>query len=90
MRLRFAGTNERHNSSIDTNSQFTLFVLGAPKVGKTALVSQFLWEEFVKEYRPTVEEFNWIEYKKDDGGKTLLQVKKNSFYQISIDGLGKI
>lgn len=44
------------------------------KVGKSALVCQFLWEEFIKEYRPTVEEFNWIEYKKDDGGKTLLQV----------------
>ncbi|MCP9264382.1 hypothetical protein DINM_022447 [Dirofilaria immitis] len=74
MRLKFASVRERHNSSVETTFHYTLFVLGASKVGKTALVSQFLWEEFVKEYRPTVEEFNWIEYNQDDGGKTFLQV----------------
>ncbi|CAG9531521.1 unnamed protein product, partial [Cercopithifilaria johnstoni] len=47
-------------------------------VGKSALVGQFLWEKFTKEYRPTVEEFNWIEYMKDDGSKILLQVVDSS------------
>ncbi|KAK0424082.1 hypothetical protein QR680_008491 [Steinernema hermaphroditum] len=40
----------------------TLVVLGAEKVGKSALVSQFLWCYFPIDYHPTVEEFNWIEY----------------------------
>ncbi|EJD75276.1 hypothetical protein LOAG_17547 [Loa loa] len=78
MRLKFGLTRERHNSSGITTSQYTLFVLGGSKVGKSALVGQFLWEEFIKEYRPTVEEFNWIEYKKDDGDTTLLQVIDSS------------
>ncbi|KAM3722198.1 Ras-related protein Rap-1b [Dirofilaria immitis] len=78
MRLKFASVRERHNSSVETTFHYTLFVLGASKVGKTALVSQFLWEEFVKEYRPTVEEFNWIEYNQDDGGKTFLQIVDSS------------
>ncbi|VDK79603.1 unnamed protein product [Litomosoides sigmodontis] len=78
MRLRFGSTRERYNSTVETTTQYTLFILGAPKVGKTALVGQFLWEEFIKNYRPTVEEFNWIEYKKDDGGRTLLQVIDSS------------
>lgn len=58
-----------------------LFVFNL-KVGKSAIVGQFLWEEFVKEYRPTVEEFNWIEYNKDDGSKTLLQVGTNYLLNI--------
>uniref|UniRef100_A0A1I8AE82 GTP-binding protein n=1 Tax=Steinernema glaseri TaxID=37863 RepID=A0A1I8AE82_9BILA len=33
-----------------------------PEVGKSALVSQFLWCYFPIDYHPTVEEFNWIEY----------------------------
>uniref|UniRef100_A0A914BUN2 Uncharacterized protein n=1 Tax=Acrobeloides nanus TaxID=290746 RepID=A0A914BUN2_9BILA len=55
-------------------SELTLVVMGAEKVGKSALVSQFLWDDFVTEYRPTVEEFNWIEYEMDDGHELLLQV----------------
>ena len=31
-------------------------------MGKSALVNQFLWEIFIQDYHPTVEEFNWIEY----------------------------
>ncbi|TKR97008.1 hypothetical protein L596_010939 [Steinernema carpocapsae] len=46
----------------DDKVQLTLVVLGAPKVGKSALVSQFLWSHYPTEYSPTVEDFNWIEY----------------------------
>ncbi|GMT28389.1 hypothetical protein PFISCL1PPCAC_19686, partial [Pristionchus fissidentatus] len=42
--------------------------------GKTAIVSQFLWNEFVRDYRPTVEEFNWIEYDLGENIRMLLQV----------------
>lgn len=48
-------------------AQLTVVLMGAPKTGKTTLVNQFLWEAFIKDYRPTVEEFNWIEYDSEDG-----------------------
>ncbi|KAE9548647.1 hypothetical protein FO519_008138 [Halicephalobus sp. NKZ332] len=54
-------------------SELTLIVMGGEKVGKSALVSQFLWNSFPEEYRPTVEEFNWIEYD-IGGGDLVLQV----------------
>uniref|UniRef100_A0A9J2P2S8 GTP-binding protein Rhes n=1 Tax=Ascaris lumbricoides TaxID=6252 RepID=A0A9J2P2S8_ASCLU len=54
--------------------EYTLIVLGASKVGKTALVGQFLWDGFITEYHPTVEEFNWIEYNNEFGNELLLQV----------------
>ncbi|KJH39638.1 hypothetical protein DICVIV_14482, partial [Dictyocaulus viviparus] len=53
--------------------EITVVVLGATKVGKSALVSQYLWESFLTEYRPTVEEFNWVEYEIGDGSSLMLQ-----------------
>lgn len=47
------------------------------QVGKSTLVNQFLWEAFIKEYRPTVEEFNWIEYEVEDG-ELLVQIIDSS------------
>ncbi|KAL3072995.1 hypothetical protein niasHS_017969 [Heterodera schachtii] len=47
-------------------TQLTLVLMGAPRVGKSALVNQFLWEGFLHDYRPTVEEFNWVEYGSDE------------------------
>jgi GTPase SAR1 family protein len=33
--------------------------MGAPRVGKSTLVNQFLWEIFVPDYRPTVGGARW-------------------------------
>ncbi|VDM56533.1 unnamed protein product [Angiostrongylus costaricensis] len=44
------------------------------EVGKSALVSQFLWDSFPVDYRPTVDEFNWIEYDIGDGSVLMLQM----------------
>lgn len=38
------------------------------------MVSQFLWHKFVEDYRPTVEEFNWIEYEIEEGRVLMVQV----------------
>ena len=46
------------------------------KVGKSAIASQFLWEGFVSDYKPTVEEFNWVEFEMTLGGRLMLQVYK--------------
>ncbi|KAF7624706.1 hypothetical protein Mgra_00010012 [Meloidogyne graminicola] len=89
------GNNNNHRSSADqltenknknfnsTNSipQLTIVLMGAPKTGKSALVSQFLWECFLSEYRPTVEEFNWVEYGCKDqknGPNFILQIIDSS------------
>ncbi|KAK5964240.1 GTP-binding protein [Trichostrongylus colubriformis] len=58
--------------------EITAVVLGATKVGKSAMVSQFLWESFVTDYRPTVEEFNWIEYDVEEGSALMLQIIDSS------------
>ncbi|VDM83104.1 unnamed protein product [Strongylus vulgaris] len=58
--------------------EITVIVLGATRVGKSALVSQFLWEGFLSEYRPTVEEFNWVEYDLGEGSALMLQVIDSS------------
>ncbi|BFZ02737.1 hypothetical protein BsWGS_05776 [Bradybaena similaris] len=43
-------------------SHFRLVVMGAAGVGKTAIISQFLYDQFVSEYKETVEELHRGEY----------------------------
>uniref|UniRef100_A0A914KJE2 Uncharacterized protein n=1 Tax=Meloidogyne incognita TaxID=6306 RepID=A0A914KJE2_MELIC len=57
-----ASQQQTNNSSPNNIPQLTIVLMGGPKTGKSALVSQFLWECFLSDYRPTVEEFNWVEY----------------------------
>jgi len=38
------------------NSSYRVLVMGASRVGKTAIISQFLYDQFCPEYKPTVEE----------------------------------
>jgi len=58
-------------------AQLTVVLMGSQRVGKSTLVNQFLWEAFIKEYRPTVEEFNWIEYAAE-AGELLVQIIDSS------------
>jgi GTPase SAR1 family protein len=57
-------------------AQLTVVIMGSVRVGKSVLVNQFLWEAFVEQYRPTVEEFNWVEYDSEDG-ELVVQVTFN-------------
>uniref|UniRef100_A0A0N5AED7 GTP-binding protein n=1 Tax=Syphacia muris TaxID=451379 RepID=A0A0N5AED7_9BILA len=66
------------NPSESKTKEFTLAVLGASRVGKSALVGQFLWDGFVQDYRPTIEEFNWIEYNNEHEKEFMLQVIDSS------------
>ncbi|GFO00569.1 ras-related protein rap-1b [Plakobranchus ocellatus] len=43
-------------------SHYRLVVMGAAGVGKTAIVSQFLYDQFVSEYKETIEELHRGEY----------------------------
>ncbi|KAE9420563.1 hypothetical protein Angca_003912 [Angiostrongylus cantonensis] len=58
--------------------EITVVVLGGTRVGKSALVSQFLWNSFPTDYRPTVDEFNWVEYDIGDGSLLMLQIIDSS------------
>ncbi|XP_005092549.1 ras-related protein Rap-1 [Aplysia californica] len=43
-------------------SHYRLVVMGAAGVGKTAIISQFLYDQFVSEYKETIEELHRGEY----------------------------
>ncbi|GMT00539.1 hypothetical protein PENTCL1PPCAC_22713, partial [Pristionchus entomophagus] len=74
-RLERSRSALRHRPSpLPTRRELTLVVLGDKEVGKTAIVSQFLWSQFVRDYRETIEEFNWIEYDLGENDRLLLQV----------------
>ncbi|KAK7003814.1 GTP-binding protein Rhes, partial [Biomphalaria glabrata] len=45
-----------------SKSHFRLVVMGAAQVGKTAIISQFLYDQFVTEYKATIEELHRGEY----------------------------
>jgi len=57
---------EGHRDSLDSGgssgseagctSSYRVLVMGASRVGKTAIISQFLYDQFCPEYKPTVEE----------------------------------
>ena len=42
---------------------YRVLVMGSSKVGKTAIISQFLYDQFHKEYKPTIEEMYRGEFK---------------------------
>uniref|UniRef100_A0A915HWN2 Uncharacterized protein n=1 Tax=Romanomermis culicivorax TaxID=13658 RepID=A0A915HWN2_ROMCU len=48
--------------------ELEVVLLGASKVGKTAIARQFLWHQFTGTYKETIEDFNWIEYECENSG----------------------
>ncbi len=50
------------NSPLTKNGQYRIIVMGAAGVGKTCIISQFLYETFHTQYKPTVEELHRGEY----------------------------
>ncbi|CAG5126645.1 unnamed protein product, partial [Candidula unifasciata] len=58
-------TSDKNQLSVASNvpkSHFRLVVMGAAGVGKTAIISQFLYDQFVSEYKETIEELHRGEY----------------------------
>lgn len=60
--------------------QYKLVVLGAARVGKTAIVHQFLYDEFPVDYFATVEEFHTGEYELNGASLTLDIVDTSGSY----------
>ncbi|KAK3793095.1 hypothetical protein RRG08_038600 [Elysia crispata] len=59
------------NSANSPKSHYRLVVMGAAGVGKTAIVSQFLYDHFVSEYKETIEELHRGEYNMNGAHLTL-------------------
>jgi len=66
------------SSSETQSSSYRVLVMGATSVGKTAIISQFLYDQFLPCYKPTVEEMYRGEF--DIGGekKLLLNIEDTS------------
>ncbi|XP_058810874.1 ras-related protein Ral-B [Phymastichus coffea] len=48
-----SAANKEEDSPADTLERVKVIFLGAPGVGKTSIIRQFVWSEFSEEYRPT-------------------------------------
>ncbi|KYN01700.1 Ras-like protein family member 10B, partial [Cyphomyrmex costatus] len=47
------GSSKEEDSPADTLDRVKVIFLGAPGVGKTSIIRQFVWSEFSEEYKPT-------------------------------------
>ena len=56
------GSSDASASQQLSKDKYRLVVMGAAEVGKTCLVSRFLYHEFISQYKATVEEFHSGEY----------------------------
>lgn len=58
--------------------QHRVVVMGAAKVGKTCIISQFLYDKFNPRYKQTVEELHRGEYELPDGSRLTLDILDTS------------
>lgn len=71
--LRRQSKNE-HPSQIKFKEQRRIVVLGAAKVGKSAIIQQFLYDQFTKKYNKTVEDLYVAEYNLSSGASLTLEI----------------
>ncbi|XP_075558178.1 GTP-binding protein Rhes-like [Dermacentor variabilis] len=69
-----------HQHRHPAKDQYRVVVLGAARVGKTAIVHQFLYDEFPVDYFATVEEFHTGEYDLNGASLTLDIVDTSGSY----------
>ncbi|RWS25849.1 GTP-binding protein Di-Ras2-like protein [Leptotrombidium deliense] len=58
--------------------RYRLVVMGSAKVGKTAIIKQFIYETFPEEHNPTVEELHKSEYDVKDFGTIAVEILDTS------------
>ncbi|KAK8779502.1 hypothetical protein V5799_019157 [Amblyomma americanum] len=69
-----------HQGGHPAKDHYRVVVLGAARVGKTAIVHQFLYDEFPVDYFATVEEFHTGEYEVNGASLTLDIVDTSGSY----------
>lgn len=71
-------TSTTHSSNLTRKQQHRIVVMGAAKVGKTCIISQFLYDKFNPRYKQTVEELHRGEYDLPDGSALTLDILDTS------------
>lgn len=71
---------DSHHGGHAAKDQYRVVVLGAAKVGKTAIVHQFLYDDFPEDHFATIEEFHTGEYELNGASLTLDIVDTSGSY----------
>lgn len=71
-------TNSGSTPHLMRKQQHRIVVMGAAKVGKTCIISQFLYDKFNTRYKQTVEELHRGEYELPDGSALTLDILDTS------------
>ncbi|KAJ1532026.1 hypothetical protein ONE63_000660 [Megalurothrips usitatus] len=77
-RLRLPSVGSTEPSGSVQKEQHHVVVMGAARVGKSSIVSQFLYDKFLEKYRQTVEELHHAEYSLPDGASLTLDILDTS------------
>ena len=72
------GGSEYNAASHHHKEQRRIVVMGGAKVGKTCIISQFLYDKFQNRYKQTVEELHRGEYDLPDGSALTLDILDTS------------
>nr|CAD7428956.1 unnamed protein product [Timema monikensis] len=66
------------HSGVSQKEQHRVVVMGAARVGKSSIISQFLYDKFNPRYRETIEELHRGEYELQDGASLTLDILDTS------------
>uniref|UniRef100_A0A1A9WP86 GTP-binding protein Rhes n=1 Tax=Glossina brevipalpis TaxID=37001 RepID=A0A1A9WP86_9MUSC len=73
-------TTTHSSAQLIRKQQHRIVVMGAGRVGKSCIISQFLYEKFNVRYKKTVEELHRGEYELPDGSALTLDILDTSGY----------
>lgn len=65
-------------SPVRRKEQHRVVMMGSARVGKSSIISQFLYDKYLSRYRQTVEELHRGEYELDDGSALTLDILDTS------------
>lgn len=76
--MRGSGTDNDFTNSKHYKEQRRVVMMGAARVGKTCIITQFLYDQFQNRYKQTIEELHRGEYDLPDGSALTLDILDTS------------
>lgn len=71
-------THKPAESRLKRKEEHRIVVMGSARVGKSSIISQFLYDKYLTRYRQTVEELHRGEYELPDGASLTLDILDTS------------
>lgn len=71
-------THKPADSRLKRKEEHRIVMMGSAKVGKSSIISQFLYDKYLTRYRQTVEELHRGEYELPDGASLTLDILDTS------------